>query len=302
MVSRIATGFQNQQALDNLNKNNVAIAKTTFQVTTGFKDNSLQGFSGTSSQLLNLYDLQANAESYMTNITTASNRLKSTESSLQGMTDLLQEAAQLYTLGRTQQSASTRASLAPKAEALTNTFYNLFKTKFDGRYIFSGSNGAEPPTNATAAAAAYPGDPVPTTWYIGDSTLPSIITGSDLTQEYGVTGNEEGIAHLKAGLEALWYGLKNNSTTEIDSSIAALQSAQTEISSLIGNVGGQISSMEQLNTRHDKAITFMLEQSDNLDKVDVAEAITQFSQQQAVLEASMSIIAQTSRLSLLDFL
>ncbi|MDD9912028.1 MAG: flagellin [Alphaproteobacteria bacterium] len=302
MVARVATGFQNQTSLSQLQKSNSDIATSTYQITTGYKDNRLLGYSEDAYALLNLYDLQGNTQMYLDNITTAKNRLSATESSLQGMTDLLSEAAQLWTLGRTENSAETRASLAPKAESLAVSYYNLFKTKFDGRYIFSGQNGGETPTTANATATAFPGSPVPTTYYQGDSALQTIVSGPGLTSTYGVAGNETGLANMKAGLEALWYGLSNNDETEIDNAISALESAQSELASLLGDVGGQMNSMTQLEERHNNSQVFLKEQADELDKVDVSEAITEFSQQQATLQASMMVITQLNRLSLLDFL
>ena len=302
MVTRVATGYQNQESLRQLQQTNVDLAKTTFQITTGFKDDSLSGFATDANALLDIYDLQSNTDMYMENISTAKSRLQSTESALQGMNDLLSEAASLWTLGRTENSAETRAALAPKAESITNTFYNIFNTKFDGRYIFSGQNGAEAPTNATATSTAFPGSPVPTTYYIGDSAKPAIISGPGQTTQYGVTGDETAIANIKAGLEALWYGLENNSETDIDQAIAALTDAQEELSSLLGDVGGQLSSFTQLETRHENQKVFLQEQADDLDKVDIAEAMTTLTQQEATLQASMLVITSVNQLSLLDFL
>jgi flagellar hook-associated protein 3 FlgL len=302
MVERVATGFQNQTSLRQLRQTQVDINKSTFQITTGQVSNRLRDLSASSNELLNLGDLKKNTDMYLSNITTAENRLKSTESSLQGMNDLLSEARQLSTLARNENTAETRASLAPKAQSLAETFYSILKTKFDGRFIFSGQNGGEPPTNDVATATAFPGSPVPTTYYIGDSVKPAIISGPGITTEYGITGDEAGIAEIKASLEALWFGLENNSLGDIDNAISTLDSAQDDIASLLGTVGGQLNSMEQLTERHTNTGQFLQEQIDEIDKVDISEAITRFSQQQATLEASMMIITQVNRLSLLDFL
>ena len=302
MVSRVSTGYQNDMSLRQLQKTQVEIEKTTYQITTGYKGNDLLSYSSDLNSLLNIYDLQNNTQMYLNNITTAQGRLESTESALNSLTDLLSSAANLWTIASNENSSDVQATLAPQAESLTETFYNVFNTKFDGRYIFSGQNGAETPTNDIPTATAFPGSPVPTTYYKGDSDVPSIISGPGLTSAYGISGDETGIAQVKAGLEALWYGLENGSKSDIDDAISVLTDAQNEISSLLGEVGGQMDSLFQLATRHESQATFLQQKADELDKVDVTEAMTEFTQQQAVLEASMAIITKINRVSLLDYL
>ncbi len=166
---RVATFFQNQASLTQLQKSNEELAKLTYQITTGNKTSRLAELAGSSDELLNLKDVTRNADIYIKNIDTARSRLSATESALQGLTSLLTDAASVSTLGRNENSAEARASLAPKVEALTRSFYSLFNTKFDGRYIFSGNNGAEPPTTATATSTTFPGSPAPSTYYTGDT-------------------------------------------------------------------------------------------------------------------------------------
>lgn len=302
MVSRVATYFQNQTSLRNLQKANEGISLTSYQITSGNKARRLADTATDSTQILDLRNVLSRTATYQNNINTATNRLKAAENALAGMTDMLAEAASVATLGRNENSADTRASLAPKVQAIVETFYTLFNTEFEGNYIFSGMNGSHSPVAGTGAAAAFPGLPIPTDWYDGDSTPPMVSTGVGSSLQYGVAGNEEAIAQMKAGLESLWYGLQNNSLSDIDAAITTLESARVGISVLQGRVGGQINTLEQISTRHTTQQQFLQEQLDGLEKADISEALTLFSQQRATLEASMLIISQVNQLSLLDFL
>lgn len=302
MITRIATYFQNQNSLRNLQQSNEGLALTSYQITTGNKARSLSDVASDSNQILGLRDVLQRTDVYQSNITSAKNVLQSAENALAGMVDMLSEAASTATLGRNENSAATRASLAPKAQAIADTFYNLFKTQFQGTYVFSGMNGTEAPVAGNATAAAYPGDPLTTTWYEGDSTPPNVVIGPNATLQYGVPGNDEAFAQIKAGLEALIYGLQNNSLTDLDSAVTALENARTGLAVLQGEVGGQINTLDQVNTRHGNQKQFLQEQLDSLDKADLSDALTTFSQQQAQMEASMLIITNVNQLSLLDFL
>lgn len=302
MVTRISTSFQNQTNLRNLQQANEGLTLTSYQVTSGNIGRRLADTAQSSNQIVAMRDVLARTDMYKNNITSATSRLQAAEGALAGMTDLLAEAASLATLGRNENSASTRESLAPKAQAIADTFYNLFKTQFEGAYIFSGQDGDDEPVSGAASATAFPGLPLATTWYNGDSATGTVVTGPGTTLSYGAAGNEAAFAELKTGLEALWYGLENNSLSDIDSAITTLESARESLSVLQGRVGGQMNTLDQLGERHDTQTQFMGEQLDKLEKVDVAEALTRFSQQQATLEASMLIITQVNNLSLLDFL
>ena len=302
MVTRIATYFQNQDSLRSIQAANAGLALTTYQVTSGNKAKSLADTAADSNQILNLQDVLARSGIYQSNITSAKNTLSAAENALAGMSDLLSEAASVYTLGRNENSADTRASLAPKAQALLDTFTNLVNTQFNGNYVFSGMNGTQAPVTGTLTGAAYPGLPLPTAWYGGDSTPPSVVTGPGTTLQYGVTANADGINQLKAGLQALVYGLKNNSITDIDNAVTTLTKAGTNLSVMQGQVGGQINTLSEVSTQHDNQKTFLTQQLSDLTKVDVSEALTTFSQQQATLQASLLIITQVNQVSLLNYL
>lgn len=216
--------------------------------------------------MLNLQDLALNTSSYIKNIDAAVSRLEAQEQALQDLNDMMQEAASLWTLARNESDAATRATMAPKAEGLAETFYNIFNTKFEGRYIFSGQAGERQPITSTPTANTFPGDPPPTTYYNGDTAAAQVITGPASLEEYGVTGNNDAFARTKAGLEALWYGLENNSISDIDGAIDLLTQAQKDISDALGDVGGQISGLELVKNRHETSITFLNERIDQIKR------------------------------------
>lgn len=302
MVSRIATSSQNLASLRNLQEANRGMALSTYQITTGLKTRTLSEDAGNSYKLLTLRDVQTRTNTYMSNLGNVNNQLKATENALTQMTDLLSEATALATSGRNENSGETRASLAPKAQALAEGFYNLLNTQYNGMFLFSGSNANTSTISGNAAPTAFPGEPLSTAWYQGDTQLSSTVNGADSTLEYGVLGNSETFSKLKAGLEGLWYGLQNNNVTEIDTAIATLNSAKSLLSTTVSNVGGQMNNVEQFTERYTKQTAFLQDSVDAIEKVDVSDALVTFSQQSSTLQASMMIISQMSQISLLDYI
>ena len=302
MVSRIATSSQNAATLRNLQNSNASMALSAYQITTGLKSRMLSDDAGNASRLLTLRDVQTRTATYMSNLTSANQQLKAGESALQQMTDLLGEATSLATTARNENSESTRATLAPKAQALVEGFYSLFNTQYNGQYLFSGSNANISPMGDSPTATPFGGYPLDTTWYQGDSQLATVVSGAQTTLEYGVAGDSDAFAQLKSGLEALWYGLQNNNVTEIDNSISVLNSAKTSLSSMVSDIGGQMNSVNQQVDRYTTQQTFITDSIDGVEKVDVSEALTNFSTQSATLQASMLVLTKLNQTSLLDYL
>ncbi len=302
MVTRISTSFLNTTLVNRLQTSNVEIAKNTYQISSGLEARRYEDISTETNALFDLKELRSSNERYIRNIEDVTARLSSSENALQGLSDMMADASNLWTLGRNENSAESRAALAPKAEALTRTFYQLFQTQFEGRYIFSGQASENPPLNQAPTANISPGNPAPTTYYTGDVARPSVITGEGIQIPYGVTGDQQGFADMLAGLEALWFGLENNSTTEIDNAIDLLNNAQTELSDMLGEVGGQIESLNLLKDRHESANINITQRVDDIEKADITEAISNYSANQAVLESSMAILARLQSTSLLDFI
>ena len=301
-MTRISTNYQFQTNVSNMQKLNVSLNKSSYQISTGLKAQNFQDIATDVNELLNLQDQGSLNKQYVKNIETAQSRLSSAESAVQGMVDLVIDAANVWTLGRSENTPETRASLAPKAEGLAEAFYALFNTQYDGRYIFSGAAGNQPPVTSSAAANTFPGNPAPTTYYNGDTQTMQLISGTGSVNNYGIAGDNQAFADMKAGLEALWFGLENNSETDIDGAIDLLTSAQAGLSDILGEIGGQKSALTLVQERHENTNAFLTERTDELEKVDVAAAMTKFNQELASLEASMAVITQLNGLSLIDFI
>lgn len=299
---RISTSFLNNSLVNNMQASNANLSKFSAQITSGNKTNDLSEIASQAGQLLSLKDVSKQSQVFIGNMQAATSRLQATEQSLNNLNDLMVQAASLYTQANNENSAETRATLAPTAEQLLESFYSITQTKFDGRYLFSGQDSSKSPLSGTPTATSFPGNPVPTTYYQGDSAKTSTITGPGTVETYGVLASNSGFANMKAGLEALWYGLENNSTTDIEAAISTLETAQVEISNMVGEVGGQTANFKGKIERLEANDTFLKERIDEIEKVDVTEAMTMFTQEQATLQASMAVLTRISSLSLLDFL
>ena len=299
---RVATFFQNQQTLSRIQQSTSNLDRVSGQITSGFKAERFEDMANEATQLFNLQELQNNNQSFIDGLGVVDSRLRTQEDALNSMTDLLTEATRVSTLGRNELSPEVRATIAPQAQGLADTFFQLLNTQFEGRFVFSGQGSETPAITTSLTGNPDPGDPPPTTYFTGDSERPQVVTGPGISQGYGVTGDDIGFARLKAGLETLIFGLQNDSLPDLDAAIDFIEQAQKDVSDMLGKIGGEMAGFELLTDRFEATNGFVTQRVDELNKVDLAEASTRFAQEETALNASLSVTSRILQLSLLNFL
>ncbi len=299
---RVATFYQQQQNLARIQNTTSSLSTISYQVTSGFKAERYEDMAQEATQLFNLQEVRNNNDMFISGLEQADSRLVAMEDALNSMVDLLTEAANVYTLGRNELSPEVRATIAPKAQGLADTFVQLLNTQFEGRYLFSGQASNVEPLSAALTGNPFPGDPPPTTYYNGDSELQRVLTSPGVDTPYGVAGDNVGFARIVAGLESLIFGLENNSLTDLDGAIDLLNGAQEDVSNMLGDIGGDMAGFQQLKDRFENTNNFMDQRIAELREVDLAEASTLFAQEEAALNASLSVTSRILNLSLLNFL
>lgn len=299
---RIATFFQHQQNLTRLQQSTSNLNRISGQISSGFRAERLEEIADFSTQLFNLEELQKNNTIFIEGLAVADARLQTTENTLNSITDLLVETTRVATLGRNELSPEVRATIAPQVRGIADTFFQLFNTQFEGRFIFSGQASETQPITATLTGNPFPGDPPPTSYYTGDSERIQVVTGPGTSTTYGVTGNNVGFARIVAGLESLIFGLENNSLTDIDGAIDLVSQAQKDVSDILGQIGGEAAGFDLLRDRFESSNTFMNQRIDELSKISFTEASTRFTQEETALQASLSVTSRILQISLLNFL
>lgn len=299
---RVATFYFQQQNLARLQESTSKLSFISYQASSGLKAQRFEDMAQEATQLFNLQEVRNNNDIYISGLTNAQSRLTAMEDALNSITDLLVDATNVYTLGRNELSADVRATIAPKAQGLADTFAQLFNTQYEGRYLFSGQASNVPPLTTALTGNPFPGDPPPTTYYNGDTELQRVLTSPGVDTTYGVAGDNIGFARIKAGLEALIFGLQNDSETDLDGAIDLLRQAQSDVSDMLGDIGGDLAGFQQLQDRFESSNNFMNQRIAELQEVDIAEASTRFAQEEAALNASMSVTGRLLNISLLNFL
>lgn len=294
------SGILNQQA---------SIAQLNQQIGTGNKLLSAADNPVAATQIMSLNDRVSLNTQYSTNLqnlgaaqTEESTVLNQLQSSLAGV----QKAISAANTGNDQtlkdSTAATLSGLYQQIKDLAN-----YKDT-NGNYIFAGFNTSTQPYQHTAVYGTGTATSAATT-YTGDNGIKQIQVAPG--QAYQANDNLSSVmqsgssSDLLQTIDQLAADMKNNSATLptnlskaytiVTNALGNLQGIQAGLAARQAQVTNQISATQtQLNANQDSL--------SNLSQVDQASAIVELQQRQVSLQAAESAFAQTSKLSLFNYL
>ena len=247
-----------------------------------------------------------NNSQYASNRIVAINRLSATEATLSNVSDVVLAAqSTLASAGNPTYSDEQRGYLATELRGLRDELIGLANTRDGaGNYLFSGFKSATAPYVASATGADYQGDDgVQFVQVAAGRQMAVNEPGNDVFQAGGSdvfqTFNDA-IALLEtpitdqAGQDALSAGLATANTGLAD----ALDNALTARS----RTGSKLNELDTLESAGlDLALQFKQTLS-SLQDLDYAQAISDISKQQVILDAAQQTFIKTVGLSLFNLL
>jgi len=222
--------------------------------------------------------------------------LNVTESALDSATDILQRARELTvqasndTLG-----ASEKQNVASEMDQLIQQLAQVANTNFGGVYIFSGYQTQTPAYNV----AGNP--PAAITWQ-GDSGLRTRRISAQDSVAVNVIG-DQAFGDIFDDLIALRENLEANAPgTTVGNSLADIDRAMDRVLNTRADVGARLNRLEATTYRSEETDTNLQELRAEIEDIDIAETIIQFTAAQNALEAALGAIGRTSDMSLLNYL
>ncbi len=235
-----------------------------------------------------------NIEQYKRNIDDAINHLEFSEKIMNSVSDSLIRAKELSIQGAAGALGdSDRLALAKEVEQLRDHLLNLSASKLRGRYIFSGFKTDISPFD-------------PTTFdYLGDSGSINVIIDKGTTMGINIPGNNAfstgGVTYFKM-LDDLRISLQNNDSAGIQASVGLINDGLEQVINVTAEIGAKLNRLDdQINRLDDNTLSLKTLLS-NVEDTDIAEAITEITKTQTVLEALRASSSRVMSQSLLDFL
>ena len=196
-------------------------------------------------------------------------------------------------------NAANRTAIAQQVSDLRDSIVSLANTSYQGKYLFSGTQGTTQPftqNNATTPA---------TTTYNGDGITTSITTPEGLKVQTNLAGSavfQAPGANLLASLNQLVTDIASGSSAGVSADTAAVTTALENVSSQRSVLG---SSLNRLNATSSYAqtqqVTLQAQQS-SLLSADPATVATDLKSVEVQRQALLSVVASVNQTNLFNYI
>lgn len=274
--------------LSTMNKNLSGLYNTYEQITSGKKLTSVGQNPADGTKVMKYNKQLGQLDDWSKNIETAKDELSQSYDTLGLIQDNLQRINELtITAANSYNSAESLEAIRSEVEQRTRTIAQLANTKYQDKYIFSGSNTSSIPyaldddLNVTYSGTAQDGNWERNIEISEGVTMPLNLNGEE------IFGNEtDGIF---ATLKEL-----NDALKDPDMDIKAISDMLDPIQAGIKNVtnaqaviSSRVQRLDATSTINDNATLGLTEMRSNLQDTDMAQAATDLIKYQTALQASL---------------
>jgi flagellar hook-associated protein 3 FlgL len=233
---------------------------------------------------------------YANNIEAGRGIADSTAGALDSLSTVLTNLKDVVTRAYNGSATETLSVSADNVDQLLSEAVDIANTKFNGKYIFGGTQTLAVPYTLSADRSSVSGNPA---GLDGAITYP---VGDSVNQQVNITGEE---AFQGTGLFDLIIQIRDtmksgNPPTAIQ--VDSIDSALDHILECGGKAGAISQSLDTLSTNLDQQKTQLTEFLSNVQDADIAESLMKLQNDQLMLNAAINTAAQVLPKSLLDFL
>ena len=238
----------------------------------------------------------------------AESRLRTEESALMGVEDMLQRIRELAIQGSNDTlSNADRTIIAKEVTSLREGLFSLANTQDEsGNYIFSGTKVKTPAFSRDAdGVMIYEGDQNQTSVDISEYRQISINRPGDAVfnsvSRTDSSGNSASISFFKV-IEDFTDALETGSGTNIAQGLEEISNLTDEMAQSLADVGSRMSTVDgQRDILSDAKLRYQ-ELLSNAEDLDYTTAVTKLSAQVLSLEAAQASFAKISQLNLFNYL
>ncbi|MGA7827549.1 MAG: flagellar hook-associated protein FlgL [Geobacteraceae bacterium] len=295
---RVTPGMTSDNALYNLQKGRTLLNRLQEQIASGSIINRPSDDPITTRQLLDIDSKLDSGDQHLSNITKGNLSLSMTDTALQGMSDIIDQAKKTVgTITNGSSDQTVRDNAVSQLTELKKQLVDLGNTQLGDQYIFAGFKNSTPPFSTQNNN--YAGTSDETSVEIDqNSQAPVTIAGDALIKGTGSYGNVD----ILDTLDKIIAGITSNDPAQIQANAVNLDASTNQIDNARSDVAGRVTrlnSAKTMITNNQNTLKGIV--SDTMG-VDYIKAATQLNQQQTAFEAALSSTAKISQLSLLDYL
>ena len=308
---RITNNMQTQSILSAIMNNQSLMATLQTQLASGQRVNSASDDPGSIPSIMNATSMLNKIDIYEKNITNINGEIEITESVLGQVTDQIQRLKELtIEAANGTNSPEQLKHINDEIKQIKNQLVNLANTKYQNNYIFAGNKTGTLPYEITEdGCIIYKGTPQTGAY----QRKHSIADGVELAINF--PGDKIfGQSHV-CGNSSPSYGLfdvVNKLTTLLDSDtpdyaairsqLDGLETAQSTVLAARTENGAIQTRLNMTKEQHENNKVSYTAIKANVSEIDIAQVVSQLSNQQVALQASMYVGSQMNSISLLDYL
>lgn len=286
---RITYNTISNKVLTNLNQNSEKLNKASNQVSSGkkFEDPSDDPAAFINSMQLN--SQIKNNEQYLENIDSSTNWLSTTEDALDSAGDVLNSLNELAVEASNDTlTEDDRNKILIEVEELEKEIINIANTQLGDKYLFSGT---ATDTETYDENRNYQGN--------SSKVLREVNDGTKI--EINLNGDQV-FADALIATSSFKDALNNNDSEELSNTVISdINQAIDTNNSYMAEAGSKQNRLDFTTERLEAENESLEEILSSNEDVDIAEAITNYSTQQTVYQASLSVSASILQTSLVDY-
>jgi flagellar hook-associated protein 3 FlgL len=303
MIGRITTQMTAANVLANINNVQDQMATTQQQISTGKRINQPSDDPYGASLAIQLKNDLQGLTSYGNNVSDGTAWASAADTSLQNVTGMLQRAQELTVQASNGTLSSTDLSAtADEIDQLADGIKQEANAQYNGQYIFSGTATTTQPY-ANSTGDVYQGNTAAVTRQIGPGSTLQVNVDISSVLGSGSSANDGKLldtlrsisADLRSGTSAGVADMSGNQLTNLQNSLNSLTQVQANVGATQNRLTLASDRIQGLQNSDTAALS-------NDEDVNMAQAITSFSSEQAAFTAALKAGANIVQSSLMDFL
>lgn len=329
-MTRVAENGLARSILNDVQKSRAAVSKFGEQVSSGYIATTPSD-SNVAGSIATFRDSLRRLDGYRTRIETVRTSITFQDDILSQVHDLLTRARELAAQGASEpNSPTTRAAMASEIFAIRDQVVTLANTRDNSGYVFGGADNDDPPydraadygsgTGAAAIRYAFDnevGTGVERTTKVSDDVSITVNTPADRlfnTALYGLDRLGRALSGLTTPVDGSGVPTGGGGTfsfpTDVVAQTTEIRAALDQIISAHDNsimpervsLGSRLSRLEAAESILQVNKTNAEDLLGELQNADSVEAISNLTQAQSALEASLQVTVRVLRQSILDYL
>lgn len=305
-MNRISTLSQQNRSIGFVTQTQSRIADLQNQVASGQKSLDYRGIARNSDRLITMEASVVRVSQYVEDNALVERRLGTMETSVAQIFELMSEYKSVLINALNVDNAND-LDLNNRATQMLAQVQALLNAEEDGRYLFAGTRTDTPPVNTSAMPASYT---IPTSdadvtnddYFVGNTNKFTLRADDNFNIQYNIDASEQGFQRTVRALDVLVKAPLTNDRPTLEHALGLVSNALNDLADIRTRVGTTRKTITEVNARHDDFTLFTEQNINDIQNVDIAEAVTRMQGAQVTLEASFLTISRLSQITLLNFL